>query len=179
MNQRIVTAALAATVLAGAATVLVPQHLASIARVAAVAVVVVAGGLVLGAVGPLVAAEPPSTALDAAPTGAASPLDPHGLRDARRDLDRPAAPGALPPPVRDRLVTAAAMRLARAGLDPALVRTSAVPVAGLGSGTWRVLTTPPAPGSARDPVAAARAVHRVLDELATIDRPAGAAHGHR
>ncbi|WP_436793334.1 hypothetical protein [Actinospongicola halichondriae] len=154
MNRRIVAAALAATVVGGAVTVFIPQHATSVVRLLAVSVAVVAGALVLAAVGPVVAREPDTSELDHLPAVGAKPLDPHGLRDARRDLDRPAAPGSLPPAVRDRLVEALTTRGRHDVLPPAVsVATSSAPV--------------------RDPSNAAAIVHRILDDVEQ-----GAPHGH-
>lgn len=173
MNRRIHASLLAATVIGGALTSAVPQHAASIMRTLAVAVVVVTGALLLGAVGPFVARERPRTAVDALPTSGAPPLDPHGLRDARRDLDRPSRPGSLPAPVWDRLVVASRMRFHALGIDAGSVES------GLRPETWRLLSTPPAAGFDRDPATTAAVVHRTLDELAALDRSTGAAHGNR
>lgn len=176
MNRRIAASLLAAVVVAGVLTAVVPQHAASISRTLAVAVAVVTGGLLLAAAGPFVAREAPRTELDALPAGGARPLDPHGLRDARRDLDRPAPPGSVPVPVWERLAVASRMRLEAAGIDP---DDAASVEACLRSETIRLLATPPGAGFDRDAAAAAAVVHRVLDELAVLDPPMGVIHGHR
>lgn len=155
MNRRIVVTAAAAAVVSGLLIVLLPQHTASLVRVAAATVAVLTAALVLTAVGPVVARDPQPTALDHVPTAGARPLDPHGLRDARRDLDRPTAPGSVPPAVRARLVEVLRSRG---------VRDADLPV--------ELTRTPPA-GSGRDPAGVARIVHRVLDSVSE-----GATHGH-
>lgn len=178
MNRRITASLLAAVVVGGSVTAAVPQHAASIGRVLAVAVVVVTGGLLLGAVGPFVARDPARTALDAVPRTGAPPLDPHGLRDARRDLDRPSQAGSLPRPVWERLIAASRLQLHAAGLDHEDPHAAAW-LEGLPARTRRLLATPPPAGFDRDPAAAAAIVHRTLDDLTTLDRRTGAAHGNR
>ena len=162
MNRRIAAAVLAAAVVGGLGCLALPQHAASIVRLAAAAVAVYTGGLVLGAVGPVVGREPERTALDHTPATGATPLDPHGLRDARRDLDRPAAPGSLPPAVRDRLLEVHAAQ------------------AGARDGVPTILRAPPTTpaGARRDPAAAARLVHRVLDDLDSTPARTGAPDGN-
>ncbi len=145
---------MAAVVVGGFAVVLVPQHATSIVRLLAVTVAVVAGALVLAAVGPVVAREPIASALDHLPAVGATPLDPHGLRDARRDLDRPAAPGTVPPAVRDRLVDALG---AHSRSDVVLPLASATS----------------SPKAVRDRARVAAIVHRILDDVEQ-----GAPHGH-
>jgi hypothetical protein len=167
VNHRITAALLAAVVVGGSVTAAVPQHAATIGRVVAVAVVVVTGGLLLGAVGPFVARDPARTALDALPRTGAPPHDPHGLRDARRDLDRPSHAGSLPRPVWDRLVAASLLQPHAGALDK-------VPLP-----TRQLLATPPPAGFDRDPATAAAIVHRTLDDLTTLDPRTGAAHGNR
>lgn len=134
MNRRLFAASLAAAALAGAGAALVPQHAASLVLLAS-GTVVVAAVFLLVLAGPLVTGERPVSALDVVPGAGAAPLDPHGLRDARRDLAVRHVPGLLPPPVHD--------RLAAAGVLPA--------------------SPPPPPGTTVDRDAAAALVHRVLD----------------
>lgn len=112
MIRRLGSAALGSIALAGAVAAAVPQHAASLALLAAGTLVVVAAAFVLLLAGPLVMGERPHTALDVSPAPGAPPLEPHGLRAARRDLEAPIGVGSLPPAVRD--------RLAAAGLDPTL-----------------------------------------------------------
>lgn len=179
LNRRIVGYVFAAVVVGGISSAVVPQHVGSIARVVAVATAVVAGALVLGAVGPFVSREPQRTALDARPLSGAPPLDPHGLRDARRDLDRPCPPGSVPAPVWERLVLAWRMQCRASGAEIDGTVDDAGGDARLRPETCRVLATPPAAGFDRDPARAAALVHRTLDELSTLDRPTGAPHGSR
>lgn len=163
MNRRIVGVVLAAIVVGGLGCLALPQHAASIVRLVAVAVAVHTGGLVLMAVAPVVAREPERTALDHVPATGATPLDPHGLRDARRDLDRPTAPGALPASVRDRLLDVHAVRSdGRDGPPASLV----APAAGA------------AVDARRDPASVARLVHRILDDLDSTPARTGATDGH-
>lgn len=145
MNRRIGLAATGALLCAGAVIVLLPQHATSVLRLAAATIAAITGGLVLAAVGPVVAREPTTSALDQLPATLVPPLEPHGLRDARRDLDRPTAPGSVPPTVRRRLVDALGARG---------VATADLP---------RQLTAVPPAGSGRDPEGVARIVHEILD----------------
>ena len=177
MNRRIAASAAAATVLVGIALVVVPQHGWSAARVAAVAVAAVTGALVLLAVAPAVHRELPTSALDRRPTSGAPPLDPHGLRDARRDLGRAAAADAVPRPVWDRLVVAATMRLQQLGIDLETDRGRDDVTALLPPATTRLLHTVPRPGSEPAPRRVATLVHRTLDELDALSRHPGATHG--
>ncbi|MDE0805075.1 MAG: hypothetical protein OSA99_17345 [Acidimicrobiales bacterium] len=163
MNRRIAAAVLAAGVVGGLCCLALPQHAASIVRLVATAVAVYTGGLVLRAVAPVVAREPELTALDHVPATGATPLDPHGLRDARRDLDRPTAPGTLPASVRDRLVDIHAVRSDGRAETPTLLVSPA-------AGT--------ATGAQRDPAAVARLVHRILDDLDSTPVRTGATDGH-
>lgn len=178
-NRRILAHLLAAVAVGGSASALVPQHTLTISRVLAVAVVGLTGGLLLATVGRFVAAEPPRTSLDSLPRSGAPPLDPHGLRDARRDLDRPAAPGSLPAPVWERLSVAFRMHLHAQGVDPTSPAGVAAAGARLRPETWELLSASPASGFARDRAGAAAIVHRTLDDLVALDRPNGAAHGGR
>lgn len=161
MNRRIAAAALAAAVVGGLGCLVLPQHAASIVRLAAATVAVYTGGLVLVAVAPVVGREPERTALDHTPATGATPLDPHGLRDARRDLDRPAPPGTLPAAVRERLLD---VHVARAGSDH--------PVPDL------LLAAPTTGTVRRDPAAVARLVHRLLDDLESPPVRTGDPDGH-
>lgn len=136
MNRRLRAAAVAAAALASATATVLPQHAASLVLLAAGTVVVVAAAFLLVLAGPLVAAPRPATALDVAPGAGAPPLDPQGLRDARRDLASRHAPGSLPAPVHDRLVAA--------GVLPAPDGS-------------------PPPGTAVDAATASALVHRLLD----------------
>lgn len=86
MIRRLGSAAAAAVAVAGAAAAFVPQHVASLALLAAGTLVVVAAGYLLVLSAPLVAAEAPVTSLDVAPGPGAPTLEPQGLRNARRDL---------------------------------------------------------------------------------------------
>ena len=135
MNRRLLSASIAAAALTGAGAVVLPQHAASLVLLASGTVVVVAAVFLLVLAGPLVTAERPVSALDVAPGAGAAALDPHDLRDARRDLAARHAPGSLPLPVHD--------RLAAAGVLPASPR--------------------PPRGTTVDRDAAAALVHRVLD----------------
>lgn len=168
MNRRISSIALAAGVVGGVAATVVPQHAVSIARVLATAVAAVAGGLLLGAVGTFVSRDAPRTGLDSMPKTGAPPLDPHGLRDARRDLSRPCAEGSVPRPVWDRLVVQARMRFHDIGheLDPASLETLADR---LPARTLRFLAAPPPHGDHCDPASTADLVHRTLDDLSSLD----------
>ena len=163
MNRRIAAVILAASAVGGLGCLLLPQHAASVVRLVAATVAAYTGGLVLLAVSPIVGREPDRTALDHTPATGADPLDPHGLRDARRDLDRPAAPGTLPPSVRARLLDVHAVRTDGRGDVPELLR-------GPSAAT-------PAPGR-RDPASAARLVHLVLDDLDSSPSRTGASDGH-
>lgn len=173
MNRRLVPVALAALVVAGTAAAVVPQHAASIAALAAATVVVVLALLLLVLAGPLVTAEPPTTALDGLPPGRAPALDPQGLRDARRDLAGRRAAGSLPPAVWERLVVAAVLRLQRCGIDIDSPSTREQGRVLLAPGTWALLVTPPAPGTTADAAGAAATVHRTLDELDALAAPYG------
>lgn len=135
MNRRLLSASIAAAALTGVGMAVVPQHAASLVLLASGTVVVVAAVFLLVLAGPLVTAERPVSALDVVPGVGAAPLDPHGLRDARRDLAVRHAPGSLPLPVHD--------RLAAAGALPA--------------------SPPPLPGTTVDRVSTAALVHQVLD----------------
>ena len=177
MNRRIAGSAAAAAVLIGIVLVVVPPHAWSAVRVCATAVVVVTGALVLLAVAPAVHREPRASALDRRASTGAPPLDPHGLRDARRDLDRPAAVDALPRPVWDRLTVAAALRLQHLGVDPDTGRGREQLAALLRADTARLLSAAPRPGDDRRPARVAALVHRTLDELDALARPHGAPHG--
>jgi hypothetical protein len=177
VNRRIAASAAAAAVLVGMALVVVPQHGWSAARVGAVAVAVTAGGLVLLAVAPAVHREPPASELDRRASAGAPPLDPHGLRDARRDLGRPAAAGSVPRPVHDRLVGAAAVRFQHLGIDPETGRGRGAVATLVRSATVQLLDTVPPPGSAPAPRRVAEVVHRTLDELDALARHPGASHG--
>lgn len=165
MNRRIYSVALAAVVVGGVAAMVVPQHTVSIARVLATAVAAVAGGCLLAAVGPLVSREAPRTALDSMPRAGAPPLDPHGLRDARRDLGRPCARGSVPRPVWDRLVVRARMQLEEIGHDLDDPRSQDAVADRVPDRTIRLLGAPPPHGDHRDPAGAAALVHRTLDDL--------------
>lgn len=155
MNRRIGLAAMAALAMAGLVIVLIPQHATSVLRLAAATVTAITAGLVLAAVGPVVAREPTTSALDQLPATVVPPLEPHGLRDARRDIDRPTAPGSVPPSVRRRLVDV---------LHARGVSDADLPVQ---------LTAVPPAGSGRDPEGVARIVNQVLD---AADQ--GTRHGH-
>lgn len=155
MNRRIGLAGMAALAVAGVVIVLLPQHATSLLRLAAATVTAITAGLVLAAVGPVVAREPTTSALDQLPANAVPPLEPHGLRDARRDIDRPTAPGSVPPSVRRRLVDV---------LHAGGVADADLPVE---------LTAVPPAGSGRDPQGVARIVNQVLD---AADQ--GTHHGH-
>ncbi len=144
MNRLILRYVLATAVGAGVLVAVLPQHAVSVVRLAAGTAVVLAASLVLRAVAPVVARHPTPTALDRRPSVGAPPLDPHGLRDARRDLDRPAAPGSVPPVIADRLASVAA----RAGQDLDVRRRA---------------------GTTRDPAAVAAIVHRTLDRIGGPD----------
>lgn len=174
MNRRLLAVTLAAVTVAGAAAAVVPQHAASVAALAAATVVVVLALLLLVLAGPLVTAEPLTTALDGVPAGRAPALDPQGLRDARRDLAGRRGAGALPPAVWERIVVAAVLRLQRCGIDVDSPSTREQGRALLHPSTWALLVTPPAPGSTVDAAGAAAIVHRTLDELdALVPRHGG------
>lgn len=173
MTRRLGSFALAAVVVAGVVTAVFPQHAWSIARVAAVAVAALSGAVALAAVGALSADDPEPTALDRSSAGRPAALEPHGLRDARRDLDRVRHPGGLPRSVQQRLRVAAQTRLNDVGVDienrsmrPAVRRM-------LSTDTWELLSTPPRPGGTADPDAVAVIVHRTLDELDDLRTGAG------
>lgn len=173
MTRRLVPVVLSSVAVAGIAVVVVPQHAASLAALAAATVVVVLALFLLVLAGPLVTAEPPTTALDAPPGGRAPGLDPQGLRDARRDLTGRCRDGALPPPVWERLVVAAVLRLQRCGVDVDDPATREQGRALLRPATWALLVTPPGAGTALDPAGAAATVHRTLDELDALTTPHG------
>lgn len=181
MNRRIVASAAAATVIGALLIVVLPQHAASIVRLAAATVAVVAGGLVLLAVAPVASQTPTESALDRAPTRLVAPLDPHGLRDARRDLDRPGSAAALPVALWERIVVATVLRMQRLGIDVDSPRTRDEARALLTPATWHLITSRPAPAATgrRDPEAVAGVVHRTLDELDSLTHRTGGAHGHR
>lgn len=145
MNRRIAATTATAVLLWGIVAVLVPQHAVSAGRVVAAAVAVMTGALVLGAVGATAGRELPENELDLRPRSPLSPLDPHGLRDARRDLGRPHAAGSVPIAVWERLVASLRDRDA------------------LDARTQRLLSARPPAGTQRDPAAVAAAVHRTLD----------------
>lgn len=154
MNRRIVGFAAAAGVMAGVIVLVVPQHAVSVGRVAATTVAVLTGAVVLRAVAAVASVAPPGSILDRPPMAAVPPLDPHGLRDARRDLDRPTTPGRLPPAVHRRLVSVAT----QAG----------------------VTVDPPAAASASgrsDAGSVAALVNRALDQI-DARRPGAPTHGH-
>lgn len=179
MNRQLRTSLVAATVLAGLVLVSVPQHAVTAFRVLTVAVVAITGALVLAAVGQVVRREPPRTALDRRPVAAVPPLDPRGLRDARRDLAQPAAPGSVPRAVWERLVLATSMRLQQLGVDVATARGRADVATWLRPDTTELVSAPPVAGTRRDPAAVAATVHRTLDELDSLTRSTGGTHGHR
>lgn len=179
MNRRITASSVAAVVLLGAVLVAVPQHGWSAARVLAASVVVVTGALVLLAIGPAVQREPPTGALDQVPTPGVPPLDPHGLRDARRDLGRPTSPASVPSDVWDRLVVAATLRLHEIGVDVTTQRGLDQLGRLLRPATAELLASVPPAGTGRDPARVAAVVHRTLDELDSLARPIGAPHGRR
>lgn len=164
MNRRIASVAAGSTAIAAALVIVLPQHAASIVRLLSVTVAVVAGGLVLASVAPIASRHPSESALDRTPVRTVAPLDPHGLRDARRDLDRPAAEETLPAPVRERLVVAVGLRAQQLGI----AIDSPVPAAGPATAATR-----------RDPAAVARIVHRTLDDLDSLAQSTGGADGHR
>lgn len=85
MIRRLASVAAGAAALAGLAIALLPQHAASIAALAAATVAVVAASFLLVLAGPFVTARPEPWP---APAGArlVPPLDPQGLRDARRTV---------------------------------------------------------------------------------------------
>lgn len=176
MNRRLLSIVIATALLAGLAIAIVPQHALTIVRVGAVTVVAVAGALVLIAIAALGDADAPSTALDRPRTDGAPPLDPHGLRDARRDLDRPRVDGSIPTAVWERLIVATALRMQSLGIDIDSPRTRVEAQRRLRATTWNLLITPPLPGTVRDPAAVAAVVHRTLDELESLDQPTGAPH---
>lgn len=174
MTRRLVAFALAAVAVAGIGTAVVPQHAWSIARVAAVAVVVLAGALVLSAVAALGSDDPEPTALDGRPPGRVTPLDPHGLRDARRDLHRDRNDGSVPRPVWVRLRRAAVGTLRDNGFDLEHPRTRIHARRVLSEKTWTMLASEPASGGSPDPESVAAAVHAVLDELERLEPSRGA-----
>lgn len=96
MIRRVGSTVVAAVAVAGLASVIVPQHAASLAALAAATVAAVTAALVLVATGPLVAARPPAWPGLRPDTRAAPPLDPQGLRDARRAVAAHVRAGADP-----------------------------------------------------------------------------------
>ena len=154
----------AALTAGGVAVVIVPQHAAAITSVAAATVVVVLAAVALVIMGPLTEREVPITELDVAEAGSAVPLDPPGLRDARRDLAA-ATRGPVPGVVWERLVVAAVLRLQRRGIDVDSPHTRQQGRALLRPETWQLLTTTPRRGGRSQPVAVAAVVHHTLDEL--------------
>lgn len=174
MNRRILSFSLAAACVAGIAVAVVPQHAWSIARVAAATVTTLAGATVLVAVGTFTRHDPEHGALDRPSTGEVPPLDPHGLRDARRDLDHPTAPGSVPPVVRERLQAAAMLRLQAAGVDVGSGRSRDEARHLVSPGTWSLLSRPPTPGDRRDAGNVAAIVNHTLDDLDAILQPSGA-----
>lgn len=179
MNRRIAAAAAGGTAIAGAAAALAPQHAFSGARVLTAAVAAVTGALVLLAVAPVVRREVRPTDLDRRAGTGAPALDPHGLRDARRDLGRASAAGAVPPEVWDRLVVAATLRLQGIGVDVETDRGRAAIGEVLTAPTATLLGAVPVRGSDRDPQRVASVVHRTLDELDQLARSTGGPHGRR
>lgn len=97
MIRRVGSVAVGAAATAGTAVALVPQHAASLAVLATATVAVVVAGFVLVLAGPLVAARPPAWPGRGSPPGAPPPLDPQGLRDARRAVARGAGPAPTNP----------------------------------------------------------------------------------
>lgn len=176
MNRRILASVCGVACVGGVLVLVVPQHALSIGRLGATTAAVMVGALVLGAVGPFVSRPVPTTGLDVEQSAGATPLDPHGLRDARRDLDLPAAPGRPPTAVRDRLVLAATMRLQAVGVDLDDPRSRPRAEEHLAAETWRVLTEPAPSGSVRASRPSATLTERILDELDALDRPTGATH---
>lgn len=173
MIRRLGPVALSTVAVAGVAVAVVPQHAASLAALAAATVVVVLALFLLVLAGPLVTADPPSTALDVPRAGHAPGLDPQGLRDARRDLAGRCREGALPPAVWERLVVAAVLRLQRCGVDIDSPATRDQGRALLRPDTWSLLVSPPRSGTAAAPAAVAATVHRTLDELDALATPHG------
>jgi len=92
--RRLRSVAVAAAGVAALSSMVVPQHAASLAVLGAATVAVVAAAFVLVLAGPLVAADPPTWPGRSPPAGAPPPLDPQGLRDARRTVRRRLAAGA-------------------------------------------------------------------------------------
>lgn len=160
MSHRLVSVAVAALAVAGAGAAVFPQHVATLAVLATATVAVVAAGFLLVLAGALLSARPApwsgTSLLSTVP-----PLDPHGLRDARRDLAA-RRDGTIPPAVHHRLRVAADRRLAGLGLsldDPGARHL-------LRGTTLDVLVRPPGVAEvAGDPAAAAVAAHRLLDDL--------------
>ncbi len=143
---------------------LVPQHAASLAALAAATVVVVLAVVALVVVAPLAERDIPITELDVVDAGGAVPLDPPGLRDARRDVAA-LTRGPVPGVVWERLVVAAVLRLQRRGIDIDSPHTRHQGQALLRPETWQLLTTTPPRGGRSQPAAVAPVVHRTLDEL--------------
>jgi hypothetical protein len=159
--RRLASAAAAAAALAGAGAAIFPQHVASVAVLAAATVAVVAAAFLLVLAGPVVSARPEPWPRSSAPAHIAPPLDPHGLRDARRDLAA-RRDGMLPPAVRRRLQAAADRRLAHLGTTLDDGRVSGL----LSAATVEQLTTGPgAPTGPGDATAVAAIAHRLLDDL--------------
>lgn len=180
MNRRIAAAVFAAGLLGGTAVVIVPQHAVSIVRLLAAAVAVVVAGLVLLAVVPVAARPAPQTPLDRRPSRGAAPLDPPGLRAARRDLGRSATTDRLPAAMRQRLRLASAVRLQDVGIDLDDPQHLDRAADRLGSRTWKLLQEPTdghrPTGRRLQPAELAATVHRILDDL---DHPTGAPDVHR
>jgi hypothetical protein len=164
VSRRLWSAAAAAAAVAGVATAVVPQHAASLASLAVATVAVVAALFLLVLTGPFVTARPAVAFGGVTERGAPAPLDPQGLRDARRALSA-RGDGALPAAVQRRLAAAAERRLAALGVD--LDDPERGPAV-LGRASWRRLVAPPATGAASDPVSAAATAAAILDDLDRI-----------
>lgn len=170
MNRRLGTFVLAAGAVGGVAVAVAPQHAWTVGRVLAGAVVLLVGAAILVAAGAVTRVDPALTSLDRPASAVIDPLEPQGLRDARRMLDRPHAPGAVPPEVWRRLRQAARLRLAEAGVDMDEPRDRDPARAMMSEETWRVLAASPSPGTVHQPRRVAAIVHRVLDDLDSTDR---------
>ena len=170
MNRRIGTFVLAAGVVGGIACAVVPQHAWTIARVLAAAVVVLVGGAILVAAGSVTGVDPERGRLDRPAPSTVAPLEPHGLRDARRMLDRPHAPGAVPREVWERLRDAARARLQTVGLDLDTPTDRRAARGMMSAETWKLLASPPPTGSVQNPRRVAALVHRTLDDLESVPR---------